>query len=286
MKNHLWYGDFHSHSHFDDGNGPLESYVERALQLEFSAFGFSGHTPMPVDDNWHIPQADFPRYVEEIGSLKEQYQGQIELYGGLEFDYLEQEQFLQGSQWIELLDYTIGSLHYFYCDSEHGYLSFDGSRTDFELLLEIRFKGDIRQMVEHYFALQIEMVNNFSFSFLAHCDLIKKLNTDNRYFSATASWYQVAYRELLSAVKASGHRLEINSGGLARQAVAELYPSSEIIAQAVELKIPLVLCSDAHRSSHLGHHFNEARTLLLQQGAKEICTLSEGRWQMRALEVI
>lgn len=283
MKNHAWYGDFHSHSHFDDGNGSLEEYVKQALQLNFAAFGFSGHTPMPKDDNWHIRQADFLRYVEEAGRLKEHYRHQIELYLGLEFDYLEHEHFLQGSQQLEFLDYTIGSLHYFYCDSEHGYLSFDGSRTDFELLLEVRFKGEIRQMVEHYFALQIEMVKNHSFGFLAHCDLIKKLNTDNRYFSTLAPWYREASRELLVAVKHSGHRLEINSGGLARGAVKELYPAPEIIADAIELQIPLVLCSDAHRSSHIGHYFSEARAILSQLGATSICTLKGNQWQTQPL---
>ena len=87
MKKH----NYHTHCELDDGKGKIEEYVKEAIKRNFASLGFSCHTPMPTDDNWHIKKEYYPSYIEQIETLKEKYKETLVLYKGLELDYLEKE---------------------------------------------------------------------------------------------------------------------------------------------------------------------------------------------------
>lgn len=257
----------------------MEEYVLKALSLGFNALGFSCHAPVPFDDGWHMKAQDFPYYLDEIGRLRGIYRDRIELYAGLELEYLEQTAQLCGIEMREQLDYVIASVHLMYHKPSGRYLSIDGSQEEFDALLQDNFHQDIQAFVAHYYKLQEQMIEHFSFDVLGHCDLIKKNNGKNRYFDAQQPWYRKLTSHLLKTAHKRKVRLEVNTGGIARGSITELYPSDDMIHQAVELGIPLVLTSDAHESTHLDFYFSQADDQLVQAGCRSLTVFSHGLWQ-------
>ncbi|MFA7371352.1 MAG: histidinol-phosphatase [Sphaerochaetaceae bacterium] len=272
------FSNFHTHCSLDDGTGALEDYVRQAISQDLSALGFSCHTPMPFFDEWHMKKADFPYYLEEINRLRELYKDEIELYIGLELDYLEDTGELAGSEYSDYLDFTIASLHMMKHAKSGQYLTIDGPVKEFVTLLEDNFSGDIRRFATHYFSLQEKMVNTYKFDILGHCDLIKKRNSYNLFFDEHASWYRDLTTNFLRNICDKAVRLEISTGGIARNSIKETYPSPEMVKECARLGIPLTLNSDAHYSLHITHFFEEAKELLIDAGHKTVDTLKEGKW--------
>lgn len=276
--------NYHTHCGLDDGKGDLEEYVIRACESAYDHLGFSCHTPMPEDDIWHLKKSHFPQYLEQLKSLKERYRSRITLHAGLELDYLEQTGELAGSQHAQQLDYTIGSVHLMYHARSGSYLSVDGPVKEFETLLEENFSCDIRAMVSYYFRLQEEMISSYTFDILGHCDLIKKRNTDCRFFDPDEPWYRELALNFLKRVSSEGVRIEVNSGGITRGATTEVYPAPWMLQECARLQIPVVLSSDAHDPAHLEAGFDLALQAVLAAGIREIQYLDAGqRWVAQAL---
>ena len=276
--------NYHTHCELDDGKSSLEEYVLRARDLGYDHLGFSCHTPMAEDDAWHLKKCDFPRYLEDVRDLKEYHRSSISIHTGLELDYLELTGELAGSQYMKELDYTIGSVHMMYHRRSQSYLSVDGPVEEFETLLAENFAGDIRSMVAYYFKLQEQMITMHTFDILGHCDLIKKRNTDCRFFDPDEPWYRELALTFLKSVKTHGVRIEVNSGGIARGATHEVYPAPWMLQECARLGIPVVLSSDAHDPEHLAAGFDLALQAVTAAGIGEIQYLDDAqRWESHIL---
>jgi histidinol-phosphatase (PHP family) len=271
--------NFHTHCELDDGTGTMEEYVLSALSKGFDAIGFSCHAPGTLQDDWHLKKEDFPAYLEEIDRLRSLYRDRLEIYVGLELDFLEDTEELVGSEYKEQLDYTIASVHVMKHAKSGTYLSIDGPQEEFDTLLHDNFHSDIQQFVGHYFSLQERMISLYSFDILGHCDLMKKRNGKGIYFDPNEHWYQKMTNHLLKMVKKHKVRVEVNTGGIARGAIEETYPSMSMIAQCAEMGIPLTLSSDAHQSSHIDYYFSQADDQLVQAGYRNLDVLQHGMWQ-------
>jgi histidinol-phosphatase (PHP family) len=272
--------NYHTHSCLDDGIGTLEEYVREAVSKGFSALGFSGHPPLAVqDDDWRMSRDDMPFYFAEIERLKSAYASQIEVYAGIEADYLEVNRELAGSEYRDRLDYLIGSVHCMFHPPSGTYLSVDGPPEEFSALLADLFAGDIRRMAAHYFQLQMRMVREHSVDIIGHCTLLEKHNRGGRYFDSRERWYQELASEFLSAVRESGAAVEINTGAIARGYTDAPYPDEFMLRRCVELDIPLVLSSDAHAVQHLDCWYARSVQLAAACGCRNLRILSHGRWQ-------
>ncbi|MEL6846638.1 MAG: PHP domain-containing protein, partial [Bacteroidota bacterium] len=80
--------NFHSHSHFCDGKGSPEEQVKSAIEKGMASFGFSSHCPVPFETSWAMKASALPEYLRETRRLQTSYADQIELYVGLEVDYI------------------------------------------------------------------------------------------------------------------------------------------------------------------------------------------------------
>lgn len=269
--------NYHTHCFLDDGTRPLEEYVRQAVSLGFQALGFSCHAP--GDDEWHMKPQDFPYYIDEIQRLKEEFSGSIEIYTGLEVDYLDHSGELLGQEYADQVDYTIGSVHSFWHRESGQYLSIDGPEQEFLTLLEQRFDGSIIRMAEHYFAMQCRLVEEYPCDILAHCDLIKKKNISSRFYDPHASWYRDAAVQLVHTAARKGQRIEVNTGGVTRAGLEEFYPAPWMLSAANEGSVPVVLSSDAHHPKHLNAHFPQALQAVKSAGYKEADVLLQGKWQ-------
>lgn len=257
----------------------MEEYVLKALSLGFGALGFSCHAPCNIKSDWHMKHEDFPAYLAEIQRLRSLYRDRIEIYAGLEFDYDETSKTLFGSEYLPLVNYSIASVHLMYHTNTGTFLSVDGPVEEFQTLLEDNFHGDAQAMVSYYFHLEEQLIQHCTFDILGHCDLIKKRNTDNRWFDPQNQWYKEAALHMLHTARKHHARIEVNTGGIARGAISETYPSVDLIRSCTELGIPLILSSDAHASTHLDCCFSQTTDLLVQAGCKTLDTLYHGLWQ-------
>ena len=103
---------YHSHCTFCDGKAPAEEFVKAAISAGFHSYGISSHSPLPFETRWSLSKANLEAYLQEIERLKKLYAGQIELYVGLEIDYLNDDWGPSSDYFQQMpLDYRIGSVH-------------------------------------------------------------------------------------------------------------------------------------------------------------------------------
>ncbi len=224
--------------------------------------------------------ADLNIYCNKINALKEKYKNQIEIYLGLEIDFIPEIQnpSLQKYKLLKL-DYTIGSVHLVQSAETGENLCIDGTNEEFELIYKNIFKKDIKKLVEHYYFLVREMISCSKFDILGHFDLVKKKNRNSRYFNEKEAWYAEEVEKTLNSVSSSGIILEVNTGGIARGATDTIYPAPWILKRCRELNIPVCLNADAHNPDHLSFYFKEAAEIMKKAGYKKNHILFNGRWQ-------
>ncbi len=273
--------NYHTHCYLDDGEGRPEEYVEEALRHGLRAIGFSCHAPLPFAQDWVLNKSDLPVYVREVSALKKRFVGQIEIYLGLEVDYLRGMLGTSSPLIANLrLDFTIGSVHFMTIGATDEQLTIDGPEEDYKRLLEEGFGGDIKRMVREYYQLVREMVGEHTPDIIGHFDVIKKNNPSAKYFDENEAWYRDEVLKTLDSVAAAGSILEVNTGGLARGRTDSTYPPLWVMRECRKLGIPTNVNSDTHQPNQLTHHFAEAHELLRKAGYNEKMVLLEGKWQM------
>ena len=272
--------NYHTHFELDDGSGPLSAYAESALSRGMKILGFSPHAPLPYPNDWAMQDSNLPVYLSGVSALRKEYAGRLEICTGLEIDYVAGVSGPSNEKYDSLgLDYRIGSLHSIREDESGEDLSVDGPVEDLIRLLEKQFGGDVKKLVSAYFELETEMIEKGGFDILGHCDLIKKRNTDNRFFDQNDGWYLNKAFEMLEAAAGKNLIVEVNTGGMSRGATTEVYPSFRMLERCRELNIPLTLTTDAHSPEHVDFYLKEAAEEIKQAGYKEIYFFSDGEWR-------
>lgn len=268
---------YHTHSHYDDGAGSLEDYVQRAIELEFSALGFSAHAPLPFETDWMLKQEDLPLYLKEAYDLKEKYSKKIQLYVGLEIDYITGEDVVIP----EGLDYYISSVHH--VRTYDRLIPVDGPFEMVEAGIKECYNGDSKAYTKDYYDLVKEMIKVRKPPLVGHLDLIKKNNRDQFIFHEEDLWYKEEVEKVLEVVKEAGSIVEINTGGMSRKFLDTAYPSPWIISIMRQMDIPIVLNSDAHNPMWLDTEYQETELLLKKLGYETQRVLVDGVWQDVAL---
>jgi len=273
------FSNYHTHCNFCDGRGTPRQIVEQAVALGMKSIGFSSHAPLPFPASWTLTVANLPIYCKEIIELKEQYRGRIEVFLGLEIDYIPGRTGPNYPHFNNLgLDYRIGSVHFVgrFADGKHCAVD---SRNSFPKGLSEIYQGDIRRLIEDYYALVRRMVRTDCPDILAHLDVFKLNNGNGGEFSEDEPWYRQVVVQTLDVVAESGVILEVNLGGINKGLIDAPYPSEWIIALCFERGIPVTISSDAHRPEHLTSGFSEAARALLDIGYREIMVLDENGWR-------
>ncbi len=272
--------NYHSHSAFCDGEGRLEEYVQFALSHHLQALGFSGHAPLPFPNAWTMDEEDLPLYLGETRRLKDKYKDRIELYTGLEIDYLDEVRNPAQANYGALeLDYTIGSVHMLPDPDNGEYYGLDGPIEELEHLINKVYSGSVEKLVTDYYRQIESMVKIGGFDFVGHLDLVKKHNRKLGLFSEDDSWYRKAVIAALDAVADSGLMVEVNTGAIARGYTDEPYPSPWILRLCAERTIPITLNSDAHKPSWVEFGFDDALQIIREAGYTRGMALLQGKWQ-------
>lgn len=236
--------------------GHPREYAQAALDAGLSGITFTDHIPMPAwyDAPWRMRRDELERYVETVQEAQAEFAGRLHIGLGLEADFhpgTERyvEEVLEAHPW----DYVIGSVHYI------GAWGFDNPEYADEYE-----RRDLGELYRHYYALALEAARSGLFDSVGHLDLPKKFG--HRDPDANHQKHSAALR-VLDTVAALGLSLDYNTAG-ERKPVGEAYPSPALLEAAAERGIPLVLGSDAHRPTEVGHHFAQAAERILRAGGR------------------
>ncbi|MDE5610621.1 MAG: histidinol-phosphatase [Odoribacter sp.] len=268
--------NYHSHCSFCDGRAPMEEFVKSAIATGFTAYGVSSHAPLPFPTHWTLERTKVSAYLREIGALKEKYAGQIELYAGMEIDYLNEEQnpaneYFQGLP----LDYRIGSVHLVYTDDGE-IIDTDAGTEGFALLLRDYFQGNLRRLVERYYEASMRMVEAGGFDFIGHAD---KIFYNAEYCEPGVTeqgWYKELREGLFRRIAEKGLMLEINTKAYLSKGC--FFPARQHFETIRRLGIPVVVNSDTHFPELVNAGRREALELLRASGFTSVCELHRGQW--------
>ena len=272
--------NYHSHCTFCDGRSTPEDFVKFAISKGFRAYGFSSHSPLPFETFWNMSKDDMPEYLREIERLKRKYAGQLEIYAGLEIDYLDASYNASIPYFRELpLDYRIGSIHFLPVArplSENNMVCIDGSFEEYQKSVDKYYEGNIRNLVEHYFASTLRMIEAGGIDIVGHMDKIYMNGHKCEGFSFDADWYQKPFNDCLHLIAEKGLMVEINTKNLKKK--QQVFPHAGYLQRLQQLGIPVMVNSDCHYPDLVNDGRREAFGLLKQAGFKTTRELIDNQW--------
>ena len=300
--------NLHTHSIYSDGKSQPREIVEEAVRQGLTTIGFSEHSPLPFDNTFSVKSADMPSYVAEIAQLKAEFKGKIDIYCGLEADYLTgvSEPFAVTKEKYHL-DYLIGGVHLVVNPAlrqaqgpeetkvvepaetptqtinpdEIWFI--DGPKWEvYDEGLQKFFDGDIRRAVCRFFEQSNEMIENEQFDIIAHFDKIKMHNRD-RYFHEDEPWYRKLALETLDLIREKGLVMEINTRGIYKKRYNGFYPSPWLMEEACKMSVPTIISADAHHFSEITLEFEAAEEALKKAGYRSVVNFKDGHWVEVAL---
>lgn len=272
--------NYHSHTNYCDGSSDPEDYISRAIDEKLVAYGFSAHAPMKLSIDWCVKDNQFDNYLSKIEKLKNNYYDKIQIYNGLEIDYIPgisgRDKHLNKDL---VLDYFIGSIHFVEQFNDGMPWGIDHNFEIFQHGLKEIFKNDIKAAVVRYYELTREMLITDQPDIVGHVDKIKMFNKEGKYFKESEKWYKDQVLKTLKIIKESGVIVEVNTRGFYHYNQTELYPSEWILELIKEWQIPLMINSDCHRPEEITGGIAHAANRLQKLGTNKIWSLIDGLWK-------
>jgi len=271
--------NLHTHCYFCDGNEHPEVFIEKALDLNMDAVGFSSHAPLPFPSTWAMKIHKLGEYLNLIQKLKKKYEEKLPVFLGLETDFIPRVTGPSSFTSRYVLDYVIGSVHYAGHSKDIGYWTVDCNPGRFKSGLDVLFHGNCRLAAEEFYRRIRQMVETDPPDMIGHLDLIKKNNPDELYFSEDETWYKDAVDQTLETIAKSRCIVEVNTGGITRGYTTTFYPGPWILKRCFDLGIPVTISSDSHHPDTLLSEFPSVVETLSIIGYKTIRTLKDsGSW--------
>ena len=240
--------------------------VQTAIEKNFIALGFSGHTYDPTSLSYCI--RDMAGYMEEVKRVREKYKNQIQIYLGIEEE---------STCWVNRadFDYILGSSHKFYVDGKA--YDVDGSPAEFDTCLAL-FEGDELRMAETYFREFTEYVLKRKPDIVGHFDLLTKFEErGNSSFFQKPEYHRIAETYLTEAL-GSGCVFEVNTGAISRGYRTSPYPHERLLHVMKKNDAKLILTSDCHNAKDLDCHFEETKQILRDVGIRKLYTIYDHEW--------
>jgi histidinol-phosphatase (PHP family) len=275
--------NFHSHCNFCDGHASMEAFVQYAVSKGFKAYGISSHAPVSFTTRWAMNYDDLQEYLQEYRRLKANYLQDIELYIGLEIDFLPEEKDAVFLMHRSLpLDYRIGSIHYINSFPDGTRWNVDGDPRTFMKATEEVFGGDIKKLVTCFYTQTCEMIDTCNFDIIGHLDKVAGNSAQYPEFSITDKWYIDLVKDTLALIKEKNIILEINTKALLRKGVT--FPHQQFYPFIKEMQIPVMVNSDCHRPDLILSGLEETYQALASIGIKSVRILKQGTWTDMPIE--
>ncbi len=269
--------NYHSHCSFCDGRAPFEEFVKEAITQGFYSYGVSSHAPLPFPTQWTMEWEQMEAYLDEFNNLRQKYADEIELYVGLEIDYLNEESNPSVARFTELpLDYRIGSVHLLY-DAAGEVVDIDCSPAVFKERVDRHFNGDVLRVIRMYFDRLFRMVELGGFDILGHADKMHYNASCYHPGLLDEPWYEALMKDYFSLVASRGYLVEINTK--AYDSLGTFYPNSRYWELMKEYQIKILVNSDAHYPERINAGRMEALRLLQAKGFATVAELHQGSWR-------
>lgn len=268
--------NFHSHTPYCDGRCDIAEFAATAEWLGFASYGVTPHSPLPLPSGCNMKRERVADFIAEMERLKRVYEGRMELYTGMEIDFLGEDWGPSDGYFASLpLDYRIGAVHFLRCD-DGGYAEIDCSAKNFAEIADNRFGGDIRHLVERYFATMLEMIERGGFDFAAHPDKISMNASAYSPGITEEKWYMELVHAYFERIAARGTMLEVNTKAFKKSGY--LFPNEKWFAELKRLGIELTVNSDAHIPVLMTCGLEEAKERLKAAGYDHVMMLRGGKW--------
>lgn len=277
--------NYHTHTQFCDGSEHPEKYISEALKQGFSSLGFSAHATLPFKTKWTVPKGKLIDYYQAIASLKEKYQKEIEIYCGLELDYIphlwgEIQELSKVGEW----DYIIGSIHFVNTFPDGTPWTIDGGNQEFKKGFNRVFQNNASDLIHQYFNNTRQMIREMKPDVIGHIDKLKMQHTPGCFVPDTDEIFRKELLLTLDEIKTAGCIVEINTRGVYRRNEAEYYPGKWAINEMSSRKIPVTISSDAHKPEDISKLHDNALTLLYSLNYRNIKILEKGIWVDEAID--
>ncbi|WP_202078557.1 histidinol-phosphatase HisJ [Caldalkalibacillus salinus] len=258
--------DAHTHSPFcpHGSQAALESYIEQAIRKGFERYSITEHAPLPQGFTDPVPQqdsamrmCDLEPYLYECERLKKKYQSEIEILTGLEIDYITGYE-AQTQALLEhvgpQLDDAILSVHFLPVGQHWTCLDYSADQFSTDL---IPFYGTVDDVyLQYYNTLEkavLADLGTYKPKRIGHITLIEKFKQIFRPKNKDKWWGQLMY--VLDLVRKYGYTLDFNTAGLRKEHCRDIYPSEDVLQEALKLDIPFIYGSDAHDPKDVGSEF-------------------------------
>lgn len=269
--------NYHSHSLYCDGRAGMEDFVRFALSEGFTSYGFSSHAPLSFSTAWTMEWDCMDDYLAEFRRLKEKYAGRIELYVGLEIDYLNEESNPSIVRFRKLpLDYRIGSVHLLYNDKGE-VVDIDVPADVFRQIVDREFGGDLERVVRLYYARLRRMLELGGFDIVGHADKMHYNAACYRPGLLDEPWYDGLVRDYLAEIARRGYQVEINTK--AYHSLGTFFPNERYFSYLHSLGVRVQVNSDSHYPELINSGRPEALEALKRAGYKAVMELYGGEWK-------
>ncbi len=254
----------HTHTTFCDGKDTAEDMVISAIQCGCNCIGFSGHSYIdyPNSLDWTMSPEIQKKYVQEIGRLKEKYNGKIDILLGIEQDYFSEPL-------VDTYDYIIGSVH---ATEKCGVrLDVDATPQILSNGIEELYHGDVMELIRDYYALVSNVVEKTKCDIIGHFDVITKFNNKYPFVDTCSKEYREIAFDALDCLIKKDKIFEINTGAISRGWRDLPYPEDFLLRRIAQKNANVIITSDAHSKQTITFGFDNAIEYAKFCGIKEIC---------------
>ena len=227
----------------------MEAYVLAALEQGLRQITFLEHLEVDIhsDHRTWLRDKDFTTYFQTGKKLQQQYRGQLTIKLGVEAGLnLSAINELQ-SQLAKYPWDAIGLSYHFYPYNDRHYNMVSRRQENLRPLVEC----GIDRVLDTYFHGLISGLQQLPCSKICHLDAVLRHYPHLRFNTN----HLQRIDELLLLMQEKTTALEINTSGFSIR--NSPYPDIHIVRRAIDLGIPLVAGSDAHRPEQVGRFFKK-----------------------------
>ena len=244
--------DSHMHTPFcRHAEGLPGDYAAHAEERGLRGIVITCHTPLPgrIDAAVRMSEDELENYTALVQAASNEWHGKIDVLLGLESEFipgLERE--VERIHRRAPFQYILGSVH-----------------AGVPEYMERYFHDDIREFHITYFDHLARAAESGLFDALSHPDIVKNC--------FPLDWrpeeLQDEIRRALERISKTQTAMELNTSGLLK-AVPEMNPGRFMLREMSRLGIPVVLGSDAHHPSRVADRFEEALSILEEEGYRKV----------------
>lgn len=249
--------DGHVHTSLcNHAHGEMEEYVQAAILRGLHAIFFLEHLEAGIEyfESTWLTDDDFDYYFVEGRRLQGKYKGRLKIGLGVEVGYNPDN--------LEKINRRLARHRWDRIGISYHFLKHNGHHLNMVSRKSVNISAldslGTELVVERYLRGLIEAVESLDGDVLCHLDAVLRHQTGG----GIQKCHDNLVDTLLRAMADKNMALEINTSGFVIR--DQPFPEPAIIKKAIELGIPLVAGSDAHRPEQVGRHF-ERLPLVINQ---------------------